>query len=58
MSKNDLQAGDICFNGGKHVQIYAGDGTWYNAGGNSSIRIDSPYSDTFGSMTFALRYNF
>lgn len=59
---SDLQAGDVVFmtSGGDpgigHTQLYAGDGTWYNAGGNCAIRdaageIDgcgissSPYAD-------------
>ncbi len=27
-----------------HVQIYAGNGTWYNAGSTNAIQRDSPYS--------------
>lgn len=49
---DDLEAGDIVImknrtSGGKpgHVQIYAGDGTWYNAGSDEAIIRDSPYSD-------------
>ncbi len=47
---DNLVAGDIVFmdyepNGVmNHVQIYAGDGTWYNAGSTDSIRKDSPYA--------------
>lgn len=46
----DLAAGDIVVmtSGGSsgigHVQIYAGNGTWYNAGSTDAIRRDSPYS--------------
>ena len=47
---DDLAAGDIVFmdtNGGSrdinHVQIYAGDGTWYNAGNNNAIHSAAPY---------------
>lgn len=46
---DDLEAGDIVFfdyghDGGlDHVEIYAGDDTWYGAGATSSIRKDSPY---------------
>lgn len=50
-SYDQLEAGDIVFmnynDGGKeydHVQIYAGDGTWYNAGGTGAIQRASPYS--------------
>ena len=48
----DLEAGDIVFmeykTKGKigHVQIYAGNQTWYNAGSTSAIRKDSPYADS------------
>lgn len=49
-SYDDLEAGDIVFmnynDGGKdydHVQIYAGEDTWYNAGDTSAIRRASPY---------------
>ena len=54
-SYDALQPGDVVFmvggsaqGGGTrrygHVQIYAGDGTWFNAGGNSSIQSPAPYS--------------
>lgn len=48
-SKNMLQAGDIVYRDG-HVQIFAGydsngDMTWYNTGGDWSIKQDSPYSN-------------
>jgi len=46
---NALQPGDICFKGDSHVQIYAGNGTWFNAGANEYIRCDSPYE---GGMEF------
>ena len=46
-----LQAGDVVFmdtDGGaraiNHVQLYAGDGTWYNAGSNDAIHSSAPYS--------------
>lgn len=48
----DLQPGDIVFmeykTKGKigHVQIYAGEQTWYNAGSTQAIQKDSPYTDT------------
>ena len=50
-SYDELEPGDIVFmnynNGGglyDHVQIYAGDGTWYNAGNTEAIQRSSPYS--------------
>ncbi len=49
-SYSQLAAGDIVVMSGPeggssigHVQIYAGNGTWYNAGSTSSIQRDSPY---------------
>lgn len=63
-SYDNLQAGDIVFmntTGGSysHVQIYAGNGSWYNAGGNDSIqRLSYPYSDNVrAEFTVALRPN-
>lgn len=48
-SYNDLQAGDVVFmdtdEGERdinHVQLYAGDGKWYNAGSNDAIQGDAP----------------
>ena len=50
-SYDELEPGDIVFmnynDGGSdydHVQIYAGDGTWYNAGSTEAIQRSSPYS--------------
>lgn len=50
-SYNELEPGDIVFmnynNGGAtydHVQIYAGNDTWYNAGSTGAIQRASPYS--------------
>lgn len=50
-SYDELEPGDIVFmdykNGGKqydHVQIYAGNDTWYNAGDTSAIQKASPYN--------------
>ncbi len=51
---NQLESGDIVFmdtdgvaghnySDITHVQIYAGEGTWYNAGNNSSIHKVEPY---------------
>ena len=53
-----MEPGDILFwPGWSHVQIYAGDGTWYNAGGNSSIQNkNSPYPDNVDlSNKFVMR---
>ena len=52
---SQLEPGDICFKGIAHVQLYAGNGQWYNAGGNDSIRNDSPYTSTMSGFTHALR---
>lgn len=41
VSKENLQAGDILVYSG-HVQIYAGDGQYYNCGGNKSIETVAP----------------
>lgn len=63
-SYSDLQPGDIVFmsrsgvSGIGHVQIYAGDETWYNAGSTSAIQRASPYLDTTyarGRFVVALR---
>ena len=50
-SYSDLQAGDIVIMSGPeggsspgHVQIYAGNGTWYNAGSTNAIQRVNPYS--------------
>ena len=49
---SQLQAGDIvCMNtkgdaNPDHVQIYAGDNTWYNAGYTGAIQSPAPYEDT------------
>lgn len=48
---SDLQAGDIVlmdreYTGNPtHVQIYAGDNTWYNAGATMYIQAPAPYED-------------
>ncbi len=70
---SDLQPGDIVFmtvkdnstttyNGRTlligHVQIYAGDGMWYNAGSTERIQQKSPYKSNPSSMfEIALRAN-
>ena len=61
----DLEAGDIVImtaegSGGSigHVQIYAGNGTWYNAGYTGAIQRDNPYSsDASGRFLWAWRIN-
>ena len=43
-----------------HVQLYAGDGLWYNAGNNDAIHGSAPYSQgSWASSSFlvALRQN-
>ena len=64
---NDLQPGDVVFmdntgnkSGINHVQLYAGDGLWYNAGNNDAIHGSAPYSQgSWASSSFlvALRQN-
>lgn len=61
-SYDDLEAGDIVFmtvensSGIGHVQIYAGDGKWYNAGSTNAIQRDSPYtSDARSKFVAAIR---
>ena len=61
----DLQPGDIAFlntngNSFSHVQIYAGNGTWYNAGTTEAIQRANPYDQgTWAATHFteALRLN-
>ena len=56
-SYDQLQAGDVVFerNFG-HVQLYAGDNTWYNAGSTSAIQRASPYySYEASQFTTAMR---
>ncbi len=63
-SYNELQPGDIVFmdtdgpNNGDitHVQIYVGNGTWYNAGSTSYIQMLAPYSsNSSGAFIHAYR---
>lgn len=64
---DDLEAGDIVFMDTEepysdksldHVQIYVGDGCWYNAGGNTSIHRVEPYSDDVrNQFIYAYRKN-
>ena len=62
---DDLEAGDIVFmdtdgpNDGslEHVQIYVGDGCWYNAGGCNSIqRVEPSYDVTTTKYQFLYAY--
>lgn len=62
-SYSALQAGDVVIMSGPeggsapgHVQIYAGNGTWYNAGSTNAIQRDNPYSsDASGRFLWAWR---
>lgn len=59
-SYSELQAGDVVWLYGisAHVQLYAGDGTWYNAGSTGAIQRPSPYSDNAsGDFVCAMRKN-
>lgn len=61
---SELEPGDIVYletdgipnNGLDHVQIYVGDGCWYNAGDNGSIHTIEPYyKDKSASFIYARR---
>lgn len=62
-SYSALAAGDIVImgdsRGGRspaHVQIYAGNGTWYNAGSTNAIQRENPYvSDASARFLYAWR---
>lgn len=62
-SYGNLQAGDVVImtapsSGGApgHVQVYAGNGTWYNAGSTDAIQRTNPYaSDASGRFLYAWR---
>lgn len=65
-SPNDLQAGDVVFmyNGNvdksagiQHVQMYAGNNKWYNAGGDVSIRENQSNGWNANRFYVALRPN-
>ena len=59
-SYSELQAGDVVwlYRIDAHVQLYAGDGTWYNAGTTGAIQRPSPYSDNAsGDFVCAMRKN-
>ena len=53
-NKDDFKPGDIVFmdkkdtEGYDHVQIYAGDWTWYNAGSTEFIQSPAPYKNEIG----------
>jgi len=53
IAKENLQAGDILVYTG-HVQIYAGDGKYYNCGGDKSIQNEAPsvYATSINDSTF------
>ena len=51
---SELQPGDIlCYSG--HIEIYAGDGTVYNAGSGNAIRSSSPQNKGLSGLLFGLR---
>ena len=64
-SYNQLAPGDVVIMSGPgggseigHTQIYAGNGTWYNAGSTRAIQMDNPYSsDSSGRFLYAWRKN-
>ena len=51
---SELLPGDVLSYSG-HVEIYAGDGTVYNAGSGNAIRSASPQTKNVSSMNMALR---
>lgn len=51
---NQMEAGDVMVYTYGHVQLYAGDGTTYNAGSGEAIRKDSPYKG-YNTPNYALR---
>lgn len=51
---SQLQPGDILSYSG-HIEIYAGDGTVYNAGSGNAIRSASPQTKSIASMNMGLR---
>lgn len=54
-SVSELQPGDVLYYNG-HIEIYAGDGTVYNAGSGNAIRGSSPaYKESIGNMVMGLR---
>lgn len=62
VTKGNLQPGDIMvFTGQGHVQIYAGNGTYYNCGSNNSIKTPAPSgngrTENDSGFLFGLRPN-
>ena len=55
-NQSEFQPGDILVYSG-HIEIYAGNGTVYNAGSGSAIRNASPYKKNISSCKYALRAN-
>lgn len=51
---SQMEAGDVMVYNYGHVQLYAGDGTTYNAGSGEAIRKDSPYKG-YNTPDYALR---
>ena len=51
----DLQPGDVLYYNNGHVEIFAGDGTVYNAGSGNAIRSSSPQRKNVSKMTSAFR---
>ena len=51
----DLQPGDVIYYNNGHVEIFAGDGTVYNAGSGNAIRGSSPQRKNVSKMTSAFR---
>lgn len=52
---SQLEPGDVMVYNYGHVQIYAGDNTYYNAGSGESIRRDSPYNGGAPNCDYGLR---
>lgn len=64
-SYSQLAPGDVVIMSGPgggssigHTQIYAGNGTWYNAGSNQAIQMNNPYpTDSSSRFLYAWRKN-
>ena len=56
VSLSDLEPGDVLYYSG-HIEIYAGDGTVYNAGSGNAIRSASPQKKSISSALYGLRPN-
>ena len=62
VTKGNLQPGDIMvFKNSGHVQIYAGNGQYYNCGSNDSIKTQAPSgrgrTENDSGFLFGLRPN-